>query len=83
MRQEDFRLAVEKFLERSGMKPTAFGKYAARDRNFVFKLRSGKGCGLKKAERVIDFIEKNAALNLKIKEPMEGNHEATAEIAAQ
>jgi len=33
---------IERFLKRTGMAPTAFGRQAARDPRLVFDLRSGR-----------------------------------------
>src|SRR3546814_19048121 len=40
--ETDFLTAVEAFLERHRMEPTAFGRGAINDPNFVFDLRDGR-----------------------------------------
>ncbi len=34
--------SIERFLKRTGMAPTAFGREAVRDPRFVFDIRSGR-----------------------------------------
>lgn len=48
---------VEAFLERSAMTPTAFGKAALSDPNFVFDLRNGRVPNLTVVDRVERFID--------------------------
>jgi len=53
---EQFLSEVEAFLSRSGMSPTAFGKDALNDPNFVRDLRAGRLPGLGLVDRVHEFI---------------------------
>lgn len=48
---------IEKFLTDTGMLPTAFGKDALNDPNFVFDLRQGRDYRNSTAERIKNFIE--------------------------
>ena len=85
---DEFLKRVEGFLKSSGMLPTDFGKYALKNPSFVFRLRKGRSCSLKTAEKVLTFMEANKDYRMpKVVLPKtiltEGNHEATAEIAAQ
>ena len=47
---------VEKFLRRSGMSPTKFGRVAVNDPRFVLDLRMGREPRSRTAQRVISFI---------------------------
>jgi len=47
---------VEKFLRRTGMPATKFGRLAVRDPRFVLDLRMGREPRPHTAQRVIDFI---------------------------
>lgn len=58
---EAFIESVEKFLARSGMAPTAFGREAIGDPNLVQDLREGRSVGLKTAERITAFISQKAS----------------------
>jgi len=48
---------IDQFLERTGTAPTAFGKAALSDPNFVWNLRAGREPRFSTAKRVMDFIE--------------------------
>ncbi len=48
---------VETYLRRSGMKPTRFGREAARDPRFVFDLRKGREPGIRISRRVCAYLE--------------------------
>jgi hypothetical protein len=56
MTSDDFRQKVDRFLERTGMSATRFGKEAVGDPNFVFDLRAGRAPTLRMAERVSIFM---------------------------
>ena len=58
---EAFLADVEAFLERSGMKPTNFGKEAVKDPNFVWDLRSGRLPTLGVVDRVYAFMASHDA----------------------
>ena len=47
---------VEKFLRRTGMPPTKFGRLAVNDPRFVLDLRMGREPRSHTATRVINFI---------------------------
>lgn len=47
---------VEDYLDRYGMKPTAFGKAAVGDPNFVFDLRAGREPRTGTVDRVRAFM---------------------------
>lgn len=51
---------VEKFLIKSGMKPTTFGRNAAGDPSFVFRLRRGRDLRRKTREKVSQYIRAHA-----------------------
>ncbi len=48
---------VERFLKRSGMAPTRFGRLVARDPRLVFDMRRGRVLGPRIATRIIAFLE--------------------------
>ena len=58
---EAFLAKVEAFLEASKMKPSAFGKAAIGDPNFVGDLGKGRQPSLGTVDRVNDFIASHAA----------------------
>ena len=58
---EAFKDDVERFLERTAMTPTAFGKAALGDPNFVFDLRNGRSPRLTNVEKVEEFMRETAA----------------------
>jgi len=47
---------VEKFLRRSNMPPTRFGRLAVNDPRLVGDLRNGREPGSRVARRIVDFI---------------------------
>lgn len=53
---DDFRAEVDRFLERTGMSASRFGREALGDPNFVLDLRSGRAPTLRVVERVSRFI---------------------------
>jgi hypothetical protein len=55
-----FRQHVEKFLKRKGIRPTVFGRAAARDPRFVFDLRQGRNVGPRLRKRVEIWMAENA-----------------------
>lgn len=58
---EAFLSEIEQFLSKSGMSPTAFGRAAVGDPNFVPDLRNGRMPSLRLVERVSGFIEARAS----------------------
>lgn len=52
-----FRQKIETFLVRTGMPPTAFGREAVGDGNFVTDVREGRMPSLRLVERVENFIK--------------------------
>jgi hypothetical protein len=72
--QQTFLNEIEAFLERSGMTPSAFGKGAVQDPNFVGDLRAGRSPSLGLVERVYLFISMN--------EPKRSIKNANAEASA-
>lgn len=55
--QDDFLAEVEAFLKSADMEPSAFGRDALKDPNFVFDLRSNRCPNLRTIERVRQFME--------------------------
>jgi predicted transcriptional regulator len=55
-RSEVFLAQVEAFLERTGMTPTAFGKAALNDPNFIRDLRQGRKPNLDLVEHIQEFM---------------------------
>lgn len=49
---------IEKFLRRTDMAPTKFGRLAAHDPRFVFDLRNGRLPRIQTEERVEHFMNK-------------------------
>ena len=54
---EQFHTAVEEFLERTGFKPTEFGRQAVGDPSLVLNLRRGRSSTLATADRILAFME--------------------------
>ena len=50
---------VERYLRRSGMPATRFGREAIRDPRFVWDLRNGREPRATTVRRISDFIERN------------------------
>jgi len=48
---------VEKFLRRSGMPPTKFGRLAVNDPRLVIDLRNGREPRSRVTRKIIDFIQ--------------------------
>ncbi|MGJ8535760.1 MAG: hypothetical protein ACSHW2_01275 [Parasphingopyxis sp.] len=49
---------IDRFLRRSGISPTRFGREAVNDPRFVFDIRKGRECGGKVSARVYAFMAK-------------------------
>ncbi len=58
---ETLLVEIDRFLERTGTAPTAFGKAALSDPNFVWNLRSGREPRFSTAQRVRDFMASHQA----------------------
>jgi 2,4-dienoyl-CoA reductase-like NADH-dependent reductase (Old Yellow Enzyme family) len=56
-----FSQAVEEAIKTKGMTPTQFGRAVLKDPGFVFGLRNGRSPTLRTVEKVMQFIEKDAA----------------------
>ena len=54
---EQFHAAVEEFLERTGFKPTEFGRQAVGDPSLVLNLRRGRSPTLATVDRILAFME--------------------------
>ncbi len=52
---------VEKFLRRTGMPPTKFGRLAINDPRLVMDLRNGREPGSRVTRRITDFIASEMA----------------------
>jgi hypothetical protein len=48
--------SIERFLKRTGMAPTAFGRQAARDPRLVFDLRNGRQPSDRMRRRIEHFM---------------------------
>ena len=59
---EQFRRTLEEFLERTGFKPTEFGRQAVGDPSLVLNLRRGRSPTLATADRILAFIRENQAM---------------------
>lgn len=53
---DDFRAEVDRFLTRTGMSASRFGREAVGDPNFVGDLRAGRAPTLRMAQRVGEFM---------------------------
>ena len=51
---------IEAFMERTGMSPTAFGRRALNDGNFIPRLEQGRAPSLGTIDRVRKFIAQNS-----------------------
>jgi predicted transcriptional regulator len=60
---EQFHATVEEFLERTGFKPTEFGRQAAGDPSLMLNLRRGRSPTLATADRILAFIEETDRAN--------------------
>lgn len=56
---EQFRAEVEGFLERTGTKPTEFGRFATSNPSFVLSLRRGRSPTLATVDKVLAFMREN------------------------
>lgn len=55
---------IEDFLQRHGMSATRFGEEAASDRHLVRSLRAGGSVTLRRAERILAYMqERDAAVS--------------------
>jgi hypothetical protein len=52
-------IRIERFLHRTGMPPTRFGREAVNDPRLVFDLRRGREMGRRTADRVQAFIARH------------------------
>ena len=57
-----FHRTLEEFLERSGVKPTEFGRQAVGDPSLVLNLRRGRSPSLATADRILTFIRESEAM---------------------
>lgn len=57
----NIRREIELFLKRSGMRPTRFGRLAARDPRLVFDIRMGREMRAPLIQRIQTFIESQDA----------------------
>ncbi len=55
---EQFRDTVEGFLERTGTKPSEFGRQAIGDPSLILSLRRGRSPTLVTADKVLAFIRR-------------------------
>jgi predicted transcriptional regulator len=62
---EHFHSTVEEFLERTGFKPTEFGRQAVGDPSLVLNLRRGRSPTLATADRILAFIRDTDAVTRK------------------
>ena len=61
---EQFNSTVDEFLERTGFKPTEFGRQSVGDPSLILNLRRGRSPTLATADRILAFIrEADAAAN--------------------
>ena len=70
MTHDDLINSIEKFLASTGMTATKFGICAVSDGNFVGRLRGGRSCTLRKAEKALSFITLNQHLNFSKTSPV-------------
>ena len=59
---KQFHRTLEEFLERSGVKPTEFGRQAVGDPSLVLNLRRGRSPSLATADRILTFIRESEAM---------------------
>ena len=69
---ETFLKRVFKYIERSGMYPTDFGKEALGDMGFITKLKKGRSPTLRTADKVSAWMKENPPRR-KRRKPMESN----------
>ena len=58
---QSFLLEIEAFLESAGLEPTALGKQALGDPNFVFDLRKGRSPSTRTIDKVRGWIAQQQA----------------------
>lgn len=58
---DHFRYEVEAHLKATGLTPTAFGRVAVADPNFVFNLRNGREPRRDTIAKVRDFMRRGSA----------------------
>ena len=54
----DLHRRIEKYLRRTGMKPTRFGREAVRDPRFVFDLRNGRDPRGPTRARIVAWLDR-------------------------
>ena len=59
---KQFHRTLEEFLERSGVKPTEFGRQAVGDPSLILNLRRGRSPSLATADRILTFIRESEAM---------------------
>ena len=59
---DQFHATVEAFLDRTGFKPTEFGRQAVGDPSLVLNLRRGRSPTLATADRILAFIRENEGM---------------------
>jgi len=58
---KQFHSTVEEFLERTGFKPTEFGRQSAGDPSLMLNLRRGRSPTLATVDRILAFIRESDA----------------------
>jgi hypothetical protein len=58
---DSFIAEIETFLDKTKMSPSAFGKAAVNDPNFVSDVREGRAPSLRLADRVREFMRTESA----------------------
>jgi hypothetical protein len=53
----EFLVSIKAFLERTGMKPTRFGREAVGEASFIASLESGRSPSLKVVNKVAQFMQ--------------------------
>ncbi|MEL0022285.1 MAG: hypothetical protein VW709_20670 [Rickettsiales bacterium] len=69
---EQFHSTVEEFLERTGFKPTEFGRQSVGDPSLVLNLRRGRSPTLATADRILAFIREADAAESKRRRRVNG-----------
>lgn len=54
----DLHRRIEKYLRRTGMPPTRFGREAVRDPRFVFDLRNGRDPRAPTRARIVAWLDR-------------------------
>jgi homoserine dehydrogenase len=57
-RREEFLAQIQRFLDATGMSPTAFGRDALGDPRFVFQVRDGRNPNTSLMDRAESFMRK-------------------------